>query len=548
MLAAAYNATTDLPLSQYGMEYNPIAINEVMAYGFASAPQTNRFFIELVNTLTSPELGTVASAGLGGAPYTGAINASVLDLAGFQSNPAPPAPATPPATPWDGGCWDLILTDDLPQSRPDPVLGQLQPGGNYFGPLPLSTGTAGSLTQNTAATLPAPAGDPLLFPLPQSMPPQANANVGNLFLGYFGTPPLTPNNPGRALVLHDDRQPCHPGHGDRPVPTSLHTEQSVRPGDQQGNPDRTVPPGVIPPATVQAALNNPPTYPLTYPAAKILNGNGPPRNTGPYFWVCLRRPANPFAPVSATNPMIVVDAMRFPFIDSGGAVGAPGTNYMFSYQRLQPYRGGQAVPMAGVTGDVRSARTATASRSPCRPPRPQTSARPGASRSPGRTGFTTPWCAQRRWWYSGRREPRPAGPPAAPPSLVEPWDNFAFNDRDFTSVAELLLVPGCPPGLFTKQFAEFAPSAANVTNVFGQVTPLPNALTAAQLAALPLAPVAASRAPVQATASIPFNATPTTPLPPTSPLTWWTSSSTPRSRRLRCPRTRPSATGPGTAR
>ena len=29
-----------------------------------------------------------------------------------------------------------------------------------------------------------------------------------------------------------------------------------------------------------------------------------------------------------------------------------------------------------------------------------------------------------------------------------------FNDRDFTSVAELLLVPGCPPGLFTKQFVE----------------------------------------------------------------------------------------------
>ena len=39
----------------------------------------------------------------------------------------------------------------------------------------------------------------------------------------------------------------------------------------------------------------------------------------------------------------------------------------------------------------------------------------------------------------------------------ENWDYFLFNDRDFTSVAELMLVPGCPPGLFTKQFAEFAP-------------------------------------------------------------------------------------------
>ena len=40
---------------------------------------------------------------------------------------------------------------------------------------------------------------------------------------------------------------------------------------------------------------------------------------------------------------------------------------------------------------------------------------------------------------------------------AEPWDYFPFNDRDFTSVAELMLVPGCPPGLFTKQFVELAP-------------------------------------------------------------------------------------------
>ena len=72
-----------MPLDQYGMEYNPIAINEVLAYSFAQhAGSTNRFFIELVNTLTSPELGTpTAAAGLG----TGTNNASVLDLAGFQS-------------------------------------------------------------------------------------------------------------------------------------------------------------------------------------------------------------------------------------------------------------------------------------------------------------------------------------------------------------------------------------------------------------------------------------------------------------------------------
>ena len=48
-----------------------------------------------------------------------------------------------------------------------------------------------------------------------------------------------------------------------------------------------------------------------------------------YYWVCLRRPANPFAPVSAANPMLVVDAMRFPYIDgtaplTGQGPGAAG--------------------------------------------------------------------------------------------------------------------------------------------------------------------------------------------------------------------------------
>ncbi len=55
---------------------------------------------------------------------------------------------------------------------------------------------------------------------------------------------------------------------------------------------------------------------------------------------------------------------------------------------------------------------------------------------------------------------------------AENWDYFVFNDRDFSSVAELLLVPGCPPGLFTKQFVEFAPSQMNAANIFSAVTPV----------------------------------------------------------------------------
>ena len=40
-----------------------------------------------------------------------------------------------------------------------------------------------------------------------------------------------------------------------------------------------------------------------------------------YYWICLRRPANPFAPpwpdISSPNynPMVVVDAMRFPYTE-----------------------------------------------------------------------------------------------------------------------------------------------------------------------------------------------------------------------------------------
>src|SRR5208337_1381940 len=52
----------------------------------------------------------------------------------------------------------------------------------------------------------------------------------------------------------------------------------------------------------------------------------------------------------------------------------------------------------------------------------------------------------------------------------EHWDYFPFHDRDFTGVAELMLVPGCPPGLFTKQFAEFSPSGTT-SGYFKQVVP-----------------------------------------------------------------------------
>src|SRR6185437_6476960 len=68
-----------------------------------------------------------------------------------------------------------------------------------------------------------------------------------------------------------------------------------------------------------------------------------------YYWLYLRRPANPFDPAS---PKVVVDAMRFPYTEAGGTGQTvngsdrvtQGSLPLYSVQRLQPYRGGHAVP------------------------------------------------------------------------------------------------------------------------------------------------------------------------------------------------------------
>ena len=111
-----------------------------------------------------------------------------------------------------------------------------------------------------------------------------------------------------------------------------------------GTPTTTLPLGVLPQPTTGPA----PTYPN--PIRTPTPGSG----QGTYYWVCLRRPANPFAGVSATNPMIVVDCMRFPYIEAGGTVSGTSvttqsTGNIYSYQRLQPFRGGHAVPMLPAT-------------------------------------------------------------------------------------------------------------------------------------------------------------------------------------------------------
>src|SRR5262249_29380963 len=116
---ASSNPANALPLDQYGMEYNPVALNEVLAFSYSyyqgGGSQANRFFVELVNTLTQSSLAALPPSG------ANPPDPSILDLGGLFQYTA--------GDPYAGGCWDLVFTDDTPNSRPDPYRGELVPGG-----------------------------------------------------------------------------------------------------------------------------------------------------------------------------------------------------------------------------------------------------------------------------------------------------------------------------------------------------------------------------------------------------------------------------------
>ena len=432
-------------------------------------------------------------------------SASTLDLSGFNYTTSDP---------YSGGCWDLVFTADDPASRPDPFRGDLVQGGNFYGLIPLNRDAFGQTTSNydvnliplnpasvaltplnpnnagpKATAIPAP-------PVPQTTPPtdyfyvlgnnppnpaveQGTPGPSNYWLGNTTTvnTPTTPyiaaNTPTMTQALASSYDPMN--------------------GTAPGTPPFTVYqgllPGVVPTQGVQGTL--PPNYQWKVPA--------PTAQTVKYYWVCLRRPANPFAGVSPTNPMIVVDSVRFPYIEGtgplvnitsppmGGPTQAPNTsaaNTVFSIQRFQPNRGGHAVPYYAPATQ----------KTPPNPPAPVT-APPLDTHfgfteqivQPGTGGNYSQLFGTRGIYYIDKSGGSnvyyysTGGAPATGATGVgatttagafhtlgwaneqtDNWDLFPFHDRDFTSVAELTLVPGCPPGLLTKQFAETAPNAAFV--------------------------------------------------------------------------------------
>jgi hypothetical protein len=412
-LAIAYDVTYLLPtptagvsnphyLVQYGMEYQPVAINEVMALRFETnnshrpspgppTPPTNTladpdyvsgFFVELVNTLTKDAI-TAPGA-----------NSSDLDLAG----------------------WDLVIMSDDGLGRPDQITGQL----------PLQDATkvvAYSLRDGTPTTgtntlgVNGPNGVPAL---------QSTNDVTNYPVYLMGGMTVDTNTANGYGLVMSPNQPLLPGAASRWAAASALMQQ-----------------------------------------VKSLKENS-------YYWVYLRRPPNPFdLRYDTTNPnsnRVVVDSFRFVYTTSTGAVfsqpagttytatystnGNPVTNkdQTFSLQRMQPFRGGHAVPpLAGVAGKYVT---------PAYGYTEQTSV-PATSLGNIQGIYQESGAGNQQ--YTTSLIYQTLGAVNTPGDLA--WDYFPFNDRDYVSVVEILNVPGCSPGLFTKQFAEAAPPIAGVNPV-----------------------------------------------------------------------------------
>ena len=385
---------TAVPLVTYGMEFQPVAINEAMAFSFkrrkasTSGPptmaNTPRFYLELVNMLTDSKTNLADGS-----------NPSDLDLDG----------------------WEIaVLPDNQISNRPDVVTGQIPSSAAVnVGKNRVRVSSSGKLTTKVIAA-------------DENGPSDTNPARDSFYV-------LGHNITGIGGVTTDE------------------TDASGNPlridGYLEGKVDDLLP---------------------------VLTGTADSQ----YLWVYLMRPADPLNP--AGSPKVVVDSMRIPYSESGGKYTGPdpddttkdlisvGTQALYSVERLQPYRGGQLVPDApgtappvpknayGYTEQINNCdvdsnfmgmfgTSGTASTKNSGNPKQQITAH--LFHTLGKQNGST-----------GRRD--------------RPWSPLVFHDRDFGGTAELLLVPGCGPGLFTKQFVERTPFLAvnnpNDTN-FPYTTP-----------------------------------------------------------------------------
>jgi large repetitive protein len=362
-----------VPVTQFGMEYQPLALNEVLAMTFKGKSTTStsmdvpRMFIEVVNMLTRD-----------GGPTTGPVPSRAEDLALLL-----PAAA---AQPGKMVGWKLAIGSDDPTGRPDPITGQ-------FSPLTLVT---------TPWTIDLSTGTP--------------TNIRSMSVN--GPPVVTPNT--YYYVISNT------------LPTTVPVAENV------------------PPAGVECPALPTSFFPGT--------GTPPPLVPGNYYWLYLTRPADP---MDTTSPDVVVDAFRFPYSDGSagmtfttsgmGTDSSTGTasQPLYSLQRRQPYRGGHNVPI-GTLPQYKPVDAYGYSEQTNPPAVPIVVTATGATTYNGFYGSATVNIP------STMNIPHTLG--AANAGADANWEYFPFYDRDFTSVAELMLVPGCPPGLFTKKFLELPPS------------------------------------------------------------------------------------------
>ena len=426
-------------LVQHGMEYSPIAINEAIAYQAQYGASVDAgtlttyqaMFIELLNTLTESQNNPGANN-----------NSSAISLLG----------------------WDIVVTpDNLGWGRPDPISGDVNPIA-----VPLYDPIAGGNTSQA----------PTASQLHVKNPSDANLQViqnSVQQLAFIASMPNTTikgigsNNTPDHFVIGDYRTSNGTVSVTDPAPTAAGSV-SIE----------------TPPVASMAAIN------VRLPLTTFTIPTPPTPAKGAYYWVYLRRPANPFdteMPNQArpNKEMVVVDAMRFPVVDASnpmfnppvsGPPAVPATvtadqNAIFSSQRLQPYRGGHLV---SVDTPVPTANQPTAPSkavgvaSICPPSPPyaygysEQMAQPPTSSTTGVYTYTDPKTGK----LLTQKTTLPIQQSINSPNTNSDtnWAHLPFHDRDFANVAELLLVPGCPPGLFTKQFVE-EPYPGNVLDASG---------------------------------------------------------------------------------
>jgi len=373
------------PLDLWGMEYNPVAINEVLAYEFKywgadgtqAERQHRRLFIELANTLTASDIGGTDI----NTPDSADLNMLGWDFVVVQDSDG----TTPDAT-----------------GRPDPFTGQLPTAADGITPLG-KIGTRASVAVPVSGT----AGQPLL----------AGKEV-------------------KAMRMNAA------GNGTNVVFTVFGNSQAPDPTVERNAPDTYLTNLLHAPRVV---FNQSASYDQLLPDI----GQVTETEEGRYFWLYLRRPADPADP---TSPLVVVDSMRFPYMVTDAERTDPMTptidqsdTRVYSVQRLQPYRGAHAVRNDTATPYFPYDAYGYSEQGAL------TDDDTNADSNTHQIGYAG---SVQKTIVSDERMRHTIGDTN---SRNETWENYPFADRDFQSVGELLLVPSVGPGRFTKMFVENQP-------------------------------------------------------------------------------------------